>query len=571
MFSALANTFNIIENTPGRNDSIEILGNYFKTVLNTEHLIPSIYLSLNTLGPEYYIETKELGISDITLLKAISEYSGKNIKILKEEKENFGDTGLVVKNNICNKLKTSSSLKVKEIFEKLVILSNISGTSAVNKKINNIVDILKSCDQIEGLYLARFITGKLRIGIAISTILKSLALAFFPDKKIDLSEAYNICPNFDILFENIKVNNLKPSIIPGIPVKPMLSTPSKNVDEAKSIGDEFFCEWKYDGERVQIHVDDLANISIFSRNIENTTLKYLDLVQQIKNSLKDKVTNCVLDGEIVAWDPVDKKLLSFQTLSSRKKVVKNINDVEIPVCVFLFDIIYLNGNMLLNYPLYKRRQFLKNIINITTGKIDIVNYKILSCNEEIKELMNEAVENSCEGLIVKSTNSPYEIGKKTKYWFKLKKDYLETVGDTQDLIVIGAFRGKGKRSGLLGSFLLASITEDRSQIQCICKIGTGFSEELLKNFTKKLNKIIIDEPPNNYVYKAKPDIWVKPVYIWEVKCADITLSPSYLAGIGIIDNKKGVSLRFPRFVRERPDKNLDSVTTSETIVHQLNK
>ena len=175
--------------------------------------------------------------------------------------------------------------------------------------------------------------------------------------------------------------------------------------------------------------------------------------------------------------------------------------------------------------------------------------------------MNESIKDCCEGLMVKTldVNSTYEPAKRSFNWLKLKKDYLETeMGDSIDLVVVGADKGSGKRTGFYGAYLLACWNEDLECLQTVCKCGTGFSDEMLEKLHKELSELEIEQPPSNLRYKTKNcDVWLDPKAVWEIKAADLSLSPTYMAAIGEIEPDKGIALRFPRFIRERTDKTIE--------------
>ena len=160
--------------------------------------------------------------------------------------------------------------------------------------------------------------------------------------------------------------------------------------------------------------------------------------------------------------------------------------------------------------------------------------------------------------------------KRSVNWIKLKKDYLQGVGDTLDLIVMGVYFGKGKRAGVFGGFLLGSYNDKTCKIESICKIGSGFDEEFLKNFYENVKEKLIDKMPNNYAStNITPDKWINSEYVWEIKCAELSLSPIYDAGKTIL-KKKSISLRFPRFIKVRDDKNIEDSTNSQNIVDLYN-
>jgi DNA ligase-1 len=278
-----------------------------------------------------------------------------------------------------------------------------------------------------------------------------------------------------------------------------------------------------------------------------------------------------LDCEAVAWDQQESKILPFQVLSTRKRKDVKEEDITVRVAVFAFDCLYLNGESLLQKSLKHRREALAGAFQETKHEFYFAKHMDSNNIEDIQTFLDVSVTSNCEGLMVKaydSAEATYEPSKRSRNWLKVKKDYLHGVGDSMDLVVIGAYYGRGKRTSVYGAFLLACYDPETEEYQTICKIGTGFSDENLQLFYDTLKDHVIDAPKQYYCLgenAVKPDIWFAPTQVWEVKCADLSVSPRYMAGVGRVDPNKGISLRFPRFIRVRDDKDPDNATSSEQI------
>ncbi|XP_063984095.1 DNA ligase 1 isoform X2 [Diachasmimorpha longicaudata] len=605
-YIALTRTLELIEKTSARLKMVEILANFFRSVivLTPNDLLASVYLCLNQLAPAY--EGVELGIADTTLMKAIAQCTGRTMAQIKADVQEAGDLGIVAEGSRSNQriMFQPAPLMVSHVFSKLREIAEMTGASSVGKKIDRIQSLFVACRFTEARYLIRSLAGKLRIGLAEQSVLQALALACaltppdqeYPPEVINASKkmstdafkqkyeeialiiktTYCECPNYNliipvILEDGVKVLPEKCKLRPGIPLKPMLAHPTKGVQEVltRFEGHKFTCEWKYDGERAQIHVNDGGAVSIYSRNQENNTSKYPDIIGRLKAAVKDTVKSCILDCEAVAWDREKKQILPFQILSTRKRKDANESDIKVQVCVFMFDLLYLNGEALVTEPFSRRRELLKEHFNELEGAWRFATSLDTTKMEEVQEFLEESVKGNCEGLMVKTLeqDATYEIAKRSRNWLKLKKDYLEGVGDTLDVVVIGGYLGKGKRTGTYGGFLLACYDPENEEYQSLCKIGTGFSEDDLAKHTSFLKEHVVPQAKGYYRYDSslQPDHWFEPVQVWEIKCADLSLSPIHRAAAGIVDPAKGISLRFPRFIRIREDKTVEDSTSAQQV------
>ncbi|XP_014599423.1 PREDICTED: DNA ligase 1 isoform X2 [Polistes canadensis] len=610
-YIALTRTLELIEETSARLKIIDILSNYFRSVivLSPNDLLPSIYLCLNQLAPAY--EGIILGVAETNLLKAIAQCTGRTLAQLKADVQSVGDIGIVAEGSRSNQktMFQPAPLTVSRVYTSLKEIAQMIGHSSLSKKLNKIQSLFVACRLTEARFFIRSLAGKLRVGLAEQSLLQAIALATtktppeqdYPFEILDVSKnmsrdsfkqkydeiafiiktTYCECPNYDLIIpvllkEGVQALPEKCKITPGIPIKPMLAHPTKGIQEVltRFEGLEFTCEWKYDGERAQIHFKDNGEISIYSRNQENNTSKYPDIIARFKNTRKENVTNCILDCESVAWDNEKKQILPFQVLSTRKRKNANEADIKVQVCVFMFDLLYLNDESLVQKPFQERRQLLKECFTEVEGEWTFATSLDTSKMEEVQEFLEESVKGNCEGLMIKTLEkeATYEIAKRSRNWLKLKKDYLDGMGDTLDLVVIGGYIGKGKRTGIYGGFLLACYDKENEEYQSLCKIGTGFSEEDLQKHTEFFKEHLITQSKSYYRFDSshEPDHWFEPVQVWEIKCADLSLSPVHRAAIGIVDSEKGISVRFPRFIRVRDDKNTEDATTAQQVAEMYN-
>jgi len=360
----------------------------------------------------------------------------------------------------------------------------------------------------------------------------------------------------------------------GIPVKPMLAKPSKGIPEVvqRLSGKRFTAEYKYDGERAQIHIVDRNNIKVYSRNSENMTEKYPDVIQVVKDALTDDCQSGIVDSEVVAWDCTNSKILPFQVLSTRGRKNIKIEDIKVQVCIMPFDAMLCNGKAIVQTDLETRRKTLKTMLKEVPGKVEYAIGKDFDelDEEKIQAFLDESIAGSCEGLMLKTLNdnAAYLPSKRSLNWLKLKKDYIDGVGDSIDVVPIGAFYGKGKRHGAYGAFLLAIWNQEEEEFQTVCKAGTGFSDEDLKTHYDFFKNKTTPQAESSFNVDAKmtPDVWLEPVQVWEIKAADLSISPVHTSAMGMKADGKGIGLRFPRFIRIRDDKQPEDATSAEQIV-----
>uniref|UniRef100_A0A8C0Y0F3 DNA ligase n=1 Tax=Cyprinus carpio carpio TaxID=630221 RepID=A0A8C0Y0F3_CYPCA len=571
---AVARTFERIEE-----DSASLFPSVQYSVVCLDDLLCCVYLCLNQLGPAY--QGLELGIGETILMKAVAQATGRQLDKIKAEAQEKGDLGLVAESSRSNQrmMFAPANLTAGGVFNKLKEIANMSGNSAMNKKIDIIKGLFVACRFSEARYIVRSLAGKLRIGLAEQSVLTALSQAVclsppgqeFPPGVLDAGKGMNTNQNF---FFKVSI---KTFMYICVPLRPMLAHPTKGVGEVMKRFDEasFTCEYKYDGERAQIHILENGEVRIFSRNQEDNTSKYPDIISRIPQVKKENVRSCVLDSEAVAWDREKKQIQSFQVLTTRKRKDVDASEIKVQVCVYAFDLLYLNGESLVREPLSKRRALLRESFEEKEGEFVFARSLDSDNTESIAEFLEQSVRDSCEGLMVKTLekHATYEIAKRSHNWLKLKKDYLEGVGDTVDLCVIGAYLGKGKRAGSYGGFLLACYDEENEEFQSVCKIGTGFKDEDLEQHYSFLKEHILPKPRPYYRVdqSAEPDVWLEAVQVWEVKCADLSLSPVYKAAMGLVDPEKGISLRFPRYLRIRDDKKPEDATTGSQIADLYKK
>lgn len=639
-YAALCQTFSLVELTTKRLEIMAHCSLFLRQVLRLtpDDMLPTVLLMINKLAPDY--AGIELGIGESLIMKAIGESTGRSLQVIKNDQKEIGDLGLVAVKSRSTQptMFKPKPLTVRGVHKGLMDIATVTGNGAQGRKVDGIKKLLSAADSqgtgkvditkdkggpSEVKYIVRFLEGKLRLGLAEKTVLVSLAQAMIcheaeqkgnvpsttemENAEATLKTVYSELPSYDVIIPAMLEHGILKlrencKLRPGVPLKPMLAKPTKAITEVldRFEGQNFTCEYKYDGERAQIHYvakDSKQEISqatsgsvqavgdgvasIFSRNSEDLSKKYPDILAKLHTWVKEDTKSFVLDCETVAWDTVEKKVLPFQQLMTRKKKDVKVEDVKVKVCVFAFDLLYLNGEAIVEKSLRERRELLSAAFAPVEGEFAFAVHMNGKELDEIQQFLDESVKASCEGLMVKMLDgeeSGYEPSKRSRNWLKIKKDYLSGVGDSLDLVVLGAYYGKGKRTSVYGAFLLACYNPASDTYETVCNIGTGFSEAVLEELHKSLSETVIDRPKPFYAHSSggqhQPDVWFEPRHVWEVRTADLTLSPRYKAGIkeGVDPaGDKGISLRFPRFIKVRDDKKPDEATSSRQVAEMYRK
>jgi DNA ligase-1 len=421
-------------------------------------------------------------------------------------------------------------------------------------------------------YITRIIMGKLRLGVADSTILDSLVNAFSEKKYADVIDtAYNFHPDIGLIAtllqkKDIKtIENIGPE--PLVPFKVMLAERLKSIDDIREKMNHMAAyEYKYDGLRTELHKKG-DKIKIFSRGLEETTENFPDIVSNFKRNYD--FDSIIIDGESVPYNPETGELFPFQMVSQRRgrKYQLDEKSLEIPLVMFIFDILELNGKSLVNTPYQERRKILEE--NFKDNEYFRLATRFVSDNsEEINKFFEKSIEDGCEGVVAKNTSieSVYRAGARGWLWIKFKRDYQKELADSMDLVVIGAFNGHGRRAGAYGALLMGSYNEETQEYESFTKLGTGFSDEVLFSLPKMLSELREDHKPAMVNSKMIPDVWFYPKIVMEIQGAEITVSPIHTCAYGKIEKDSGLALRFPRLVKIRDDKKADDATTTNEII-----
>lgn len=669
-YGLLTRCFVLVNSTQSRIKIVDTLVNFLRTIIegDPESLLPAVWLATNAISPPYI--SLELGLGGSAISKALKKtcmLDNSGLKTLYDKYGDAGDVAFEAKKRQSYTLRKPKPLTIKGVFDSLVKVANSKGTGSQEFKQRIVERLLQDSQGAEeSRYLVRTLCQHLRIGAVKTTMLIALSRAFLlsrPEgatfdiklqselaklKKESLAEVYGrgeelvkACfarrPNYNDLVPCLLEVGISDELLLRcglglhIPLRPMLGSITRDLSEmlTKLQGRDFSCEYKYDGQRAQVHCDEQGKVSIFSRHLEVMTDKYPDLVALVPQIRGEGVSSFILEGEVVAIDQENGDLKAFQTLTNRAKKDVAIESIKVAVCLFSFDLMYLNGEELLDRTFRERRELLRSLFVEIPNRFTWVKSidATSSDSETVLEFFKSATDIKCEGIMVKildnvpkpafqteenheddepetapspapppastkpskkpksktkttaSENpndkapntrrkpllSTYTPDKRLDSWLKVKKDY-STTSDTIDLIPIAAWHGSGRKAKWWSPILLAVRNPTTGSLEAVTKCISGFTDKFYKDNKDRYNEEtghnLIGRP--GYVeYVGRPDVWFEPQEVWEMAFADVTKSPTYLAALGLVDEDRGLSMRFPRFLKVREDKGIDEASTAE--------
>ncbi len=561
-FAQLVEVYEELEKTASGNKIREVLSEFFKTVPK-EDIGLVAYLTLGKVASDY--ESVVLGLAEKSVMKAIAKTAGVSEKKIRELVHKKGDAGLAAEEVLKKKpvtLVPVGKLTIHDLFDTLHKIAKTSGSGSQEKKENLLVSVLQKTSGSGARYVVRIALGTLRMGVAEMSVIDSLAIAFTGEKsnKKLLERAYNICPDVGEIATVLAKKGLKGlekiEVEVGRPIRMMLAQRVQELEDVqKKMPGEVSVEGKYDGERVQIHKMKNGEVMLFSRRLDQTTAQFPDLVDHVKKHVKAK--EFVIEGEILAIDEKGNPL-PFQTLMQRRRkhdVEKYVQ--EVPIQLKAFDLLFVDGKSFIHEPYEKRIAKLRKIVKEGEGVL-LADEIVTDDVEKIDEFFHSMLDHGYEGIMIKNLQGEYQAGTRGWNWIKWKKEYVQDMSDTFDLAIVGAFYGRGRRSGGYGALLCACYDSVNEKFVTVCKLGTGFTDEMLAGLGKKLDSCKVKVRPKNVDCKKEmtPDVWFSPEVVAEVLAAEITKSPYHTAG---------VALRFPRFVKFRDDKSAEQATTLQEV------
>ncbi|MEM4730456.1 MAG: ATP-dependent DNA ligase [Sulfolobales archaeon] len=588
LFEVLVKALDSAERTTSRTQLTSILVDLFKKS-EPDVIDKVIYLLQGRLWPDW-AGLPELGVGVKLLIKAMSKALSVRESDIEALYVKLGDSGKVAEylkstrstqalgglSKFIQKAEVTK-LTVVEVYDTLAKVALAVGEGSRDIKINLIASLISKATPLEAKYIARLVEGRLRLGIGDATIMDALSITFTGSSlnRQIVEYAYNVRADLGNVAKILATKGLDGlrgiAPTPGIPIRPMLaerlSDPQEILDKTGGLA---LVEYKYDGERAQIHKAG-DKVLIFSRRLENITHQYPDVVELARESIK--ANEAIVEGKIVCIDPETGTMRPFQELMHRKRK-HDIHEAvkEYPVAVYLFDALYVDGVNLIGEPIKTRREVLAKTI-AENERFRLSEAITVTSASDLEKFFLKAVEDGAEGVMVKAMHaqSIYQAGARGWLWIKYKRDYKSEMIDTVDLVVVGAFKGRGRRGGKIGALLVAAYDPDSDTFQTVCKVGSGFTDEDLSKLDELISPYVIEHKHPRVVSEVEPDVWTVPALVIEVLGAELTLSPQHTCCRGAVKKGAGISIRFPRFIRWRDDKGPEDATTTKELVEMYLK
>lgn len=592
-FSQFAKSLEKLEKTASRLEMTYQLADLFGE-LDDEEIVQAFYLLQGQLVPLY--ESLEFNLSVKMIQRALAKFivrqsgsgsqensgamnlfgeisdDGSYLSLVEKKYKQIGDLGLVTWEIVDEYGKKSAGLEILEVFESLTRIARDGGAGSQDRKVEGLVDLLEKVDSFSAKFIVRIVLGKLRLGFSTMTMIDALSWAKNKDKseskiieeayqkKADLGKLAKVYLTLDAKSDREK-NLEKYAVEAGVPVVPALCQRLNSSQEIIDKMGKVYAEPKFDGLRVQIHIfnkDGQKQIKAFTRNLEDVSHMFPELETVLKVV---KCDTCLLDSEAIGVDPKTGELVSFQKTITRKRKHKvGESAKEVPIRFYAFDLLELDGESLITKPLHDRKELLEGLFD-KNEVIFLTEYLVTKDPDELHKFHEAQLGAGLEGAVMKKYDSHYAGGRKGWAWVKIKEEEgtQGKLSDTLDVVVMGYYMGRGKRSQFGLGALLVGVLDKVDQVKTIAKIGTGLTEAQLTQMKELCDNNKVEQKPKQYdVHKnLAPDVWVSPEIVIEVAADELTNSPTHTAG---------VALRFPRLLGLRADKNWEQITTIKELV-----
>jgi DNA ligase-1 len=567
-FSELVQYFRKLEGTSGRNALVEILAELF-TRTPTEDVPPTAYLLQGRLAP--FFEPVEMGLGNNYVADAIARAFEGNRATVLERFDRLGDIGEAaaeIAAEFGSSAEPESAPPVREVFDRLLEIARMTGAGSIGAKVEAFASLLGELDPLSCNYLCRIPLGRMRLGVGEPTVLDAFSFARVGDRSLRkrLERAYNETSDLGLVGRTLWEGGIESvddlGVRVGNPVRPALAERLPSAEAIIAKLGRAAVERKYDGFRCQVHMAD-SDVRIFSRNLEDLTAAFPEIAEGARRQVV--ASTAIFEGEALAYNPLSEEYLPFQqTVRRRRKHGVEDTAAELPLRLFAFDVLYADGESVMERPYTERHAILENMVrggdtiliseSHTTGEPD-----------ELLEVFNDSIQHGLEGIVAKRPDSPYQAGARNYNWVKLKRAQTGNLKDTVDCVIVGYIYGRGRRAAFgVGALLVAAYDPERDVFPTVTKIGTGLSDAQWREVRERCEPYVSERKPARVESNIEPSVWVEPQMVIEVLADEITRSPVHSAGAD--ERGQGYALRFPRLVSFRQDKKPEDVTTVAEIV-----
>jgi len=573
-FDELTKYFERLEAASGRLKMYKLLGELFSRA-GEDEVAEIAYLLEARLGPPF--AAVNIGMGERMVAAAVAAATKKSEAAVSKLYKELGDLGLVAQR--LTPKNTRGKLTVSEVYSSLLEIARTSGRGSAEKKVKQLADLIGSVSPLSALYIARFVVGRMRLGVGAPTIIEAVA-RLQPDPRearAVIERAYNLCSDLGLTLKTLRERGLgglkKFKAHVGAPVRMMLAERLPNAEAiVKRLG-RCAAEAKLDGFRCQVHLRG-RKVEIFSRNLERTTDMFPDIAAAVSGVVRAR--SAIIEGEAVAVDEATGEFHPFQVTAQRKRKYK-IEEMarEFPLIFVAFDLLYADGKDYIDQEYRTRRAALEKLVQQSArsasaksaklakqnGRVRLVERVMTEDASELQNFFDEQIERGLEGVVAKRLDSRYEAGARNFNWIKLKRAYRGELSDTIDVAVVGYLRGRGMRARLgIGALLAAVYNKKTDSFETVGKVGSGLSEKNWVRLRKLLDEAATPDKPARVDSRLTPDTWVEPQYVMTVLADEITRSPVHTCARD--ESGAGLALRFPRvvgFIRE--DKSPEDATT----------
>ncbi len=562
-FDELAAYLERLEATSSRNELVRILSELYGAC-STDEIEPITYLIQGRLAP--FFAPVEIGLGERLLVSAMAmAYRSPKDEVSATYRQ-LGDLGVTAQG-----LAPQTGHQpppVVEVHRRLSEIAATGGAGSLQRKLELFASLLGDVDPISAKHLVRITTGKMRLGIGDPTVLDALSVARKGDRSLRpvLEAAYNRTSDLGLIARTLWAEGERGvealEVTVGRPLRCQLAerlpNPESVIRKLGLVG----VQPKYDGFRVQIHKDG-EQVSIFSRNLENMTEMFPELVAAAGQAAARSV---ILDGEAIAYNPESEEYLPFQeTMGRRRKQGIEQFALRVPLRAFVFDAMYRDGSDLTSLPYEKRLDIVEELVRGSETLVPAPLTKTDSAEALTRELLDN-ISRGLEGVVAKRLDSPYQAGARNFNWVKLKRTTSGQLNDTIDVVLLGYYRGKGRRAEFGAGALLAGVYDgERDEFVTITKIGTGLSDAGWREMHDRAKTLEVSDRPARVSSILVPDVWLRPEVVVEVLADEITPSPRHTCGK--TGDQPGLALRFPRIISFRSeDKKPEDATSVREIL-----